>query len=64
MKSNFIHIKIRDKNANIIGNSKIIELFKSSIGDNKINLNYKKKIEESSNQNKKIIIINIILKKI
>ena len=63
MKSNFIHIKIRDKNANIVGNSKIIELFKSSIGDNKINLNYKKKIEEYSKKNKKIIYYKHYIKK-
>ena len=54
MKSNFIHIKFDDKsNINL---KKILELYKLSVGNNIINLNYNKSEKESSNKNLEIIV--------
>ena len=56
MKCNFIHIKLKDKDNISLNNNKIIELFKLSIGNNKIDFNYNKSKKESSNKNLVIIV--------
>jgi len=50
MKCNFIYIKLKDKNNTTLNNNKILNLFKLSVGNNIINLNYNKNKKESSNQ--------------
>jgi len=50
MKANFIHLKFKDKNNINLNNNKILELFKLSVGNNIINLNYNNNKKESSNQ--------------
>ena len=54
MKHNFIHIKLKDENNIDLNNNKILELFKLSIGNNKIILNYNKIRKESSSKNVEI----------
>jgi len=61
MKSNFVHIKIKDK-TNIILN-KIHELYKISVGNKIINLNYNKNIKDFQNQNLEIIYYKDYVKK-
>jgi len=60
MECNFIHIKLKDKNNNNLSKTKILELFKLSIGNNITNLNYNK---ISSNQNIQIIYYQKYIKK-
>ena len=60
MKYYFIHIKFKDKSNIYIKNN---ELFKLSVGNNIINLNYNINKEESSNQNIKIIYDKNFIKK-
>jgi len=55
MKANFIHLKFKDKNNINLNNNKILELFKLSVGNNIINLNYNNNKKESSNQRLDII---------
>ena len=50
MKCNFIYIKLKAKNIINLNNNKILNLFKLSVGNNIINLNYNKNKKESSNQ--------------
>ena len=52
MQHNFIYIKLKDKSNNNL--NKILTLFKLSVGNNIINLNYNKKKKESLNQNLEI----------
>ena len=54
MKYNFIHIKLKEKNNINLNRNKIIELYKLSFGNNKIDLNYNK-IKKDLNQNIQII---------
>ena len=61
MKPNLIYIKINYK-SNIILN-KALELYKLSVGNNIINLNYQKNRKESSNQNLGIIYYKKYIKK-
>ena len=56
MKCNFIHIKLKDQDNISLNYNKIIELFKLSIGNNKIDFNYNKSKKESSNKNLVIIV--------
>ena len=63
MKGNFIHAKLKDKNNINFNNNKILELFKLSIGNNIINLDYNKNKKESSNQYLEIIYFKEYLKK-
>ena len=55
MECNYIHVRLKDKSNINLNKHKILELFKLSIGNNVINLNYNKNKEESSNQNIQII---------
>ena len=40
MKCNFIHMKLKDMSKLNLNNNKVLELFKLSIGNNIIKLNY------------------------
>ena len=60
MECKYIHIRLKDKNNINLNKNKILELFKLSIGNNIINLNYDKK---SSNQNIQIIYYQKYIKK-
>ena len=53
MKANFIQIKLNNRCNNNL--ERILELYKLSVGNNKINLNYNINKKESSNQNLEII---------
>jgi len=55
MECNYIHVRLKDKSNINLNKHKILELFKLSIGNNVINLNYNKNKEESPNQNIQII---------
>ena len=63
MECNYIHVRLKDKSNINLNKHKILELFKLSIGNNVINLNYNKNKEESSNQNIQIIYSQKYLKK-
>ena len=63
MECNYIHIKLKDKTNNKINENKILELFKLSIGNNIINLNYNKNKSKYSNQNIQIIYYQKYIKK-
>ena len=54
MKCNFIHFKIKDKNKINLYNSKSLEIFKISVGNNIYNLDYNKNKKEFSNKNLEI----------
>ena len=55
MECNYFYIRLKDKRNINLNKNKILELFKLSIGNNIINLDYNKNKKESSNQNIKII---------
>ena len=55
MKYNFIHIKLKDKDNFYLNNNKMNEIFKTSFGDNIINLYYNKNKKESSKKYLEII---------
>ena len=63
MECNYIHIKLKDKRNINLNKNKILELFKLSIGNNIINLNYNKNTKKSSNQNIQIIYYKKYIKK-
>jgi len=62
MKCNFFQIKFKDTN-NSKRINKILDLFKLSIGNNIINLKYKKNKKRSLNKNSKIIYYKEYIKK-
>jgi surface protein len=61
MKPNLIHLKLNDK-SNIILN-KVLELYKLSVGNKLIDLDYNKNKKEFSNQNLEIIYYKKYIKK-
>jgi len=61
MECKYIHIRLKGKNNINLNKNKILELFKLSIGNNIINLNYNK--SKSSNQNIQIIYYQKYIKK-
>ena len=63
MDYNYIYIILKYKNNINLNKNKILELFKLSIGNNIIHLNYNKNKKESSNQNIQIIYSKKYLKK-
>ena len=63
MECNYIHIKLKDKDNIHLNKNKILGLFKLSIGNNVINLNYNKNKKESLNQNMQIIYYQKYFKK-
>ena len=63
MECKYIHIRLKDKNNINLNKNKILELFKLSIGNNIIYLNYNKNKKESSNHNIPIIYYQKYIKK-
>ena len=55
MESNFFLIKIKDKNYIKFNNNEILDIFKISLGNNKINLQYNKSKIQFLNKNFEII---------
>ena len=55
MKCNFVRLKLKDKSNITSNNNKVLEIFKLSIGNNIINLNYYKNKKEPSKKSLEII---------
>ena len=63
MRCNFICVKIKEKNNINLNNGKIQEIFKLSIGNKRIYLNYNKTKKDYSKQNMKISYYKKYIKK-